>query len=135
MHFINNNVFFGCFYLLLMKNKPLYHPRLYLEVIKKKNTNYLLKYKGNNFNNQGERVIKECEIDLIEIFDILPNDFNKIINKLNKQELKKIINYIKTQYKVLDYHIKKNNYDSIKVVKDSIMLMNSFKEEILSYEL
>ena len=118
-----------------MKNKPLYHPRLYLEVIKKKNTNYLLKYKGNNFNNQGERVIKECEIDLIKNFDNLPNDLNQIINKLNKQELKKIINYIKTQYKVLDYHIKKNNYDSIKVVKDSIMLMNSFKEEILSYEL
>ena len=35
---------------------------------------------------------------------------------------------------VLKYHNKKNNYESIAVVEDSIELVKSFKLELLSYE-
>ena len=69
-----------------------------------------------------------------ELFDNLSNDFNEILNKLNEGELVKINNYLKTQYKVLEYHKKNNNYDSVRVVKESIELIESFKKELMSYE-
>ena len=34
----------------------------------------------------------------------------------------------------MEYHKKNNNYESIKVVKDSIELVEDFKLELLSYE-
>ena len=112
-----------------MKRKQLDHPRLYLKIINRKNNDLIVEYKDNIFNEQGLRKHKKCKIHLTDIYNILSDDLSKIIDKLNKEELKKINNYIKTQYKILKYHAKNNNYDSIKTVKDSILLMESFKME------
>ena len=58
------------------------------------------------------------------------DDFTEILNKLNNQELNKITSYIKTQYKVLEYHVNKNNHDSIGTVQTSIKLMEKFKKQL-----
>ena len=60
----------------------------------------------------------------------LYDDFNQIINKLNRQELIKTNNYLKTQNKILRYHKKNNNIDSIRVVEESIKLVESFRAKL-----
>ena len=113
-----------------MKKKELVHPRIYLKIIDKRDSVIIVEYKDNEFNSKGRRVIKEAKIDLNQYLNNFSNDFSQILDKLNNQELEKIDNYISTQYKVLDYHIKKNNYDSLKTVQDSIKLMEKFKEQL-----
>ena len=114
-----------------MKKKQFQHPCIYLKILDKKNSIILVEYKRNEFDEFGNRVIKVCEL---ELSDNLPNDFNEILNKLNEGELVKINNYLKTQYKVLKYHEKNNNYDSVRVVKESIELIETFKKELMAYE-
>ena len=109
-----------------MKKKGIAHPRIYLKILGKKDSVITVEYKDNEFNSKGKRVIKKTEIYL----NNFSNDFSQILDKLNSQELKKIDNYISTQYKVLDYHIKNNNYDSVKTVQESIKLMENFKEQL-----
>ena len=113
-----------------MKKKELVHPRIYLNIIDKRGSVIIVEYKDNEFDSKGRRVIKEAKIDLNQYLNNFSNDFSQILDKLNNQELEKIDNYISTQYKVLDYHIKKNNYDSVKTVQDSIKLMEKFKEQL-----
>ncbi len=113
-----------------MKKKQITHPRIYLKILEKKDSLIIVNYKDNEFNSKGNRVIKKAEIYLDEYLNNFSNDFDEILNKLNGQELNKINNYISTQYKVLDYHIKKNNYDSVKTVQTSIKLMENFKEQL-----
>ena len=59
--------------------------------------------------NFFEQKVKQRTIKLPENFDNLYDDFNQIINKLNRQELIKTNNYLKTQNKILRY-IKKQQY-------------------------
>ena len=59
---------------------------------------------------------------------------NKILNNLNKKEIKRITNYIKIQNKVLEHHKKNNNIDSFNTVLDSIKVMKNFKKEIENSE-
>tara|TARA_B100001029_G_C14728729_1_gene269140 strand:+ start:112 stop:462 length:351 start_codon:yes stop_codon:yes gene_type:complete len=115
-----------------MKTKKINHPRIYLEILNKEGPFIKIKYKDNKFNEDGKRVASVERIDLKEISDKFSNDFNEILDKLNDIELVKINNYIKTQYKVLKYHIKKNHYDSVSTVKESIKVMENFKEELIS---
>ena len=112
-----------------MRSKQLDHPRLYLKIINQKDNDLIVEYKDNIFDAEGLRKHKKCKINLSNYCNILSDDLNKILDKLNKEEFKKINNYIKTQYKILNYHIKKNNYDSVKTVRSSIQLMESFKME------
>jgi hypothetical protein len=112
-----------------MKSKRLDHPRLYLKIIDKNNNDIVVEYKDNIFNEKGLRKHKKCKINLSNYSNILFDDLNNILDKLNKEEFKKINNYIKTQYKILNYHTKNKNHDSVKTVQNSIHLMESFKME------
>ena len=116
----------------MMKKKEIIHPRIYLKVLKKAGSNITTEYKDNEFNNNGQRAIKVIEINLDQCLNNFSNDFTEILNKLNSRELNKIINYIKVQYKVLQYHIKNNNHDSVQTVKESIKVMENFKEELIA---
>ena len=113
-----------------MKKKEILHPRMYLKILKKKDSSVTVKYKDNQFSANGERIVKIDKVDLNKFSDNFSNDFKEILDKLNSQELNKITNYIKTQYKVLQYHIKNNNHDSVATVKESIKVMENFKEEV-----
>ena len=113
-----------------MKKKQITHPRIYLKILKKKDSFIIVEYQDNEFNSKGTRIIKKAEIYLDKYLNNFSNDFDEILDKLNGEELKKIDNYISTQCKVLDYHIKKNNYDSVKTVQTSIKLMKDFKKQL-----
>ena len=117
-----------------MKKKDFSHPSIYLKILDKQDSSIVVEYKNNEFDDKGNRAIKKCQIDLPESFNKLCDDFSQILNKLNSQELIKTNNYLKIQYKVLDHHRRKNNYESIQVVEDSIELVESFKLELLKYE-
>ena len=132
MYTIDNCIFFCRICLLLMKNKNIEHPRIYLQVIEKDNSTYL-NYIDNQFDQSGNRIIKKCILDSVN-HNNNSKKHNKLLSDLNILELRKTNNYIKTQNKVLDYHIKNNNYDSISIVKDSIKLMELFKEQLLANE-
>ena len=121
------------YYWYKMKKKQFQHPCIYLNILDKNNSVVLVEYKNNEFDEFGNRIIKVCKIELSESFNNLANDFSQILNKLNEGELIKINNYLKTQYKVLKYHKKNNNYDSVRVVNESIELVESFKKELIAY--
>ena len=113
-----------------MKKKEITHPRIYLRILEKKDSTVRIEYKDNEFDSNGERIIKESQINLDEYLNNFSDDFTEILNKLNNQELNKITSYIKTQYKVLEYHVKKNNHDSIGTLQTSIKLMEQFKKQL-----
>ena len=115
-----------------MKAKKINHPRIYLEILNKEGSFVTIKYKSNKFNEYGNRIVIVEKIDLNNILDKFCDDFTEILDKLNDIELIKINNYIKTQYKVLEHHNKKNHYDSIETVKESIKVMENFKKELIS---
>ena len=117
-----------------MKKKEFQHPSIYLKILNKNKSTISVEYKNNEFDEFGNRKIKICKLELPLSFNNLSDNFSQILNKLNEQELQKINNYLTIQYKVLKYHKKNNNYESIKVVKDSIELVEDFKLELLSYE-
>ena len=117
-----------------MKKKEFQHPSIYLKILNKNESTILVEYRNNEFDESGNRKIKICKLELPLSFNSLSDNFSQILNKLNGKELKKISNYLKIQYKVLEYHKNNNNYESIKVVKDSIELVEAFKLELLSYE-
>tara|TARA_B100000579_G_scaffold436400_1_gene462256 strand:- start:585 stop:941 length:357 start_codon:yes stop_codon:yes gene_type:complete len=117
-----------------MRKKDFSHPCIYLKILNKDNNVIIVEFKDNEFDDKGNRLIKQRQIELPESFDKLFDDFSQILNKLNSQELIKTNNYLKIQYKVLGHHRRKNNYESIQVVEDSIELVESFKRELLDYE-
>ena len=51
------------------------------------------------------------------------------MNAMNKEEYHNLLIYIKRQEKVLEAYLKKGFNDQYLIVKDSIKLMNSFKEQ------
>tara|TARA_B100000212_G_scaffold342317_1_gene328824 strand:- start:4822 stop:5175 length:354 start_codon:yes stop_codon:yes gene_type:complete len=110
-----------------MKKKVHSHPSIFLKIVKKDDSVITVEYIDNEFDEFFKRKVKQRKITLPENFDNLYDDFNQIINKLNEQELIKTNNYLKTQNKILKYHKKNNNLDSIRVVEDSIKLMESFR--------
>ena len=117
-----------------MKKKEFQHPSIYLKILNKNKSIISVEYKNNEFDESGNRKIKICKLELPLFFNKLSDNFSQILNKLNEQELQKINNYLTIQYKVLKYHKKNNNYESIEVVKGSIELVEAFKLELLSYE-
>ena len=113
-----------------MRKKAHSHPCIFLKVVKKNNSFVTVEYIDNEFDEFFEQKVKQRIIKLPENFDNLYDDFNQIINKLNKQELIKTNNYLKTQNKILRYHKKNNNIDSIRVVEESIKLVESFRAKL-----
>ena len=118
------DLFFCSLYILLMKHKGTQHPKLYLKILNYSLSDIKVQYVDNEFSIDGKRKKKE---------EIINNDFSidesKILNKLNESELDKLNKYVKVQNKILDYHKKKQNFDSYSVVRNSIKLMLEFKKE------
>lgn len=124
MYRSDTDLFFCSLYILLMKHKDTKHPKLYLKILNYSINDIKVQYVDNEFSLDGKRKIKEQTIN---------NDFSidesKILNKLNQLELNKLNKYIKVQNKILEYHKRKQNFDSYSVVKDSVKLMLQFKKE------
>ena len=124
MYRSDTDLFFCSLYILLMKHKDTKHPKLYLKILNYSISNIKVEYVDNEFSFDGKRKIKEQTIN---------NDFSidesKNLNKLNELELNKLNKYIKVQNKILEYHKRKQNFDSYSVVKDSVKLMLQFKKE------
>ena len=47
-----------------MKKKEITHPCIYLKVLEKKDSIIRIEYKDNEFDSNGERVIKKAQINL-----------------------------------------------------------------------
>ena len=106
-----------------MKKKLIRHPRFYKKIIENTSDQILVEYIDNEFDENFNRRVK------IEKFindnTIIIDEF---INKLNSEEFNKLNRFIKTQFKVMKHHEKKKKYDSSKVVKGSIELLNEFRD-------
>ena len=116
-----------------MKSKDLKHPKLYLKILNQNKELITVEYKDNNFGLDGERIVKVEEFILDKEYQNYSKDI-EILNKLNKQEKVKLNHYIKVQNKVLDYHKKNKNYDSVDTVIESIKIMELFKEEFVIHD-
>ena len=107
-----------------MKKKTPTHAKLFIDV--SFNTNLIKHfYKQNAFDNKGERVVLE------EIVDSNFKSFDKTqyLYEKNKEELKILNNYIKTQKRVLEKHQKARNYDACNIVKNSLDVIFDFKKD------
>jgi hypothetical protein len=116
-----------------MKNKKINHPKLFTNILNINKDILEVEYKCNEFNDLGKRIIKREFLNLKECLVDSDDDMQNILKKINNIQLLKVENYIKTQEKVLLFHEKKNNKDSIRVVKESIKMMKIFKGEFLNY--
>ena len=116
-----------------MKSKDLKHPKLYLKILNKNKNLITVEYKDNNFETNGKRIVKVEKIKLDKEYQNYLKDC-EILNKLNHQEKNKLVNYIKVQNKVLDFHKNNKNYDSIDTVQESINIMKEFKKEFTNSE-
>ncbi|MDC0144997.1 hypothetical protein OAI93_00160 [bacterium] len=104
-----------------MKKSNIFHPKLYFkyEII---NNKVQLFYYSNKLNDLGERLVES-------IFLTIKPFSNNQIKTMNKQEYRNLLIYIKRQEKVMETYLKKGFNDQYLIVKDSIKLMNSFKEQ------
>ena len=82
-----------------------------------------LSFVNNTFDGNGSRLINNELISLVK--DITSS--RDYLRYLNKIEYDKLIKYIEIQKKVLEKYQKSGNYDSSKIVKSSIILMEEFK--------
>jgi hydroxymethylpyrimidine/phosphomethylpyrimidine kinase len=105
-----------------VRKKPI-HPRLYTN-ISGDGKNIKLSFKGNVFDQEGSRLVNHEFIESVE--EIFSNKF--YLYAKNKLEYEKLIKYIKIQKKVLENHQKYGNYDSSRIVKSSIVVMEDFKD-------
>ena len=107
-----------------MKKKTTRHPRYYKKIVDVKNDYILIEYIDNEFDDNQNRVSKRKKINT----DKTLTDISEFLNKLNTEELQRLNRFIAIQNKAMGYHIKKKNYDSCKIIKNSIALMNEFKQ-------
>ena len=118
------NLFCSSFYLLLMKKKNIKHPKFYNKIIGTEKNYVVVEYIDNEFDENLNRKIKRKKFEIDKSLITL----SEFLNKLNTVELEKLNRFIKVQNKAMSYHKKNNNNDSYKTVKESIQLMNDFKE-------
>ena len=105
-----------------MKKKQTIHPKLYVD-IDYSSDKMNLSFVNNTFDGNGSRLINNELISLVK--DITcSRDYLRYLNKI---EYDKLIKYIEIQKKVLEKYQKSGNYDSSKIVKSSIILMEEFK--------
>ena len=116
-----------------MKNKKINHPKLFTKILNINKDTLEVEYKCNEFNDLGERTVKRQFLNLKECSVNSSDDMKDILKEINNKQLLKVENYIKTQEKVLLYHEKEDNKDSVRVVKESIEMMKVFKSEFLNY--
>jgi len=107
-----------------MKKKNYRHPRYYTRIVNENNKFIELEYIDNAFLDNGERIKKNIKINKKDkILKIL-----SLLNDLNKKEYNNLLRYIELQKKVLQYHKKNKQLDSVNIVKESILIMKDFKK-------
>ena len=94
-----------------------------------KNDECLINYLDNDFNSKGERITKT---------EILSNpiprkDHLDYLRTNNQKELNKLDNFLKTQKKVLEKYKKAGNYDRVKIIENSMNMLNEFKRDFDDY--
>ena len=104
-----------------MKKLNILHPKLYFKY-ELHNNNIKLFYQSNKLNHLGERIVEESLLD-VKYFS------NSQINIMNKEQYHNLLIYIKRQEKVMVTYLKKGFNDQYLIVKNSIKLMYSFKQE------
>lgn len=105
-----------------MKKRQTIHPRLYVN-IDYRGDNMNLSFINNTFDGNGSRLLNNELIGLVGNI----SSSRDYLCSLNELEYDKLIKYIKIQKKVLEKYQKSGNYDSSKIVKSSILLMEEFK--------
>ena len=103
-----------------MKKLKIFHPKLYFKY-EINNNKIQLFYYSNKFNDLGERLVES--IFLKKTFS------NEQIKVMNEEEYHNLLIYIKRQKKVMETYLKKGFSDQYLIVKDSIKVMDSFKEQ------
>ena len=107
-----------------MKKKTFSHPRLYLNIFLK-NGECLVNYLDNNLNSKGERIIQTAILS-----NLIPRkEHLDYLKTENKKEFIKLDNFIKTQKKVLEKYKKARNYDRVKIIENSMEILNEFKQD------
>ena len=124
MHFININVLYSCITVYLMKRKPHEHPKFFLNA-SIEGDNICLLFQQNQFDEDSQRIILKEKINKNSI-DL---ELEEYLTVLNKNEYIKLKKYLHVQKRVLHKHEKSRNYDACKIVKNSIIEMNTLKKE------
>ena len=107
-----------------MKKKIFHHPRLYLNIFLK-DREIFINYIDNNFSSNGKRLI---QVSLLKD-TISKNEYMEYLIYENRKQLQKLNNFLKTQKKVLEKYKKVRNYDKVKIIKNSMEILNEFKQE------
>ena len=111
-----------------MKKKQYKHPRFYIDVKKINSSKIEVSFFDNSFASNGERLILYEELNLVE-YDV---EYKDLIKYLNDLEYEKLLRYIDLQKKMLKMHRKKNNFDSVNTVQESINIMIDFKKHFIN---
>tara|TARA_B100001175_G_C19392908_1_gene582364 strand:+ start:196 stop:558 length:363 start_codon:yes stop_codon:yes gene_type:complete len=104
-----------------MKKSNIFHPKLYFkyEII---NNKVQLFYYSNKLNHLGDRLVES-------IFFKKESFSSNQIKVMNKEQYHNLLIYIKRQEKVMEVYLKKGFNDQYLIIKDSIKLMYSFKQQ------
>ena len=113
-----------------MKKKQIIHPRIYIRILEKKSSIVIAEYKSNQFNNSGQRTIKKSKLNLDQYLDNFSNDFKEILDKLNSQELNKIIEAVQF---VIEETISFRANEGNNILKDSPETLRKWLRQIYSY--
>ncbi len=113
-----------------MIKKDIQHPKLYCDFKNTKRGTELFYY-SNKLDHSGNRLMESLLDNKINSFS--GND----LNKLNKKEYNKLLNYILRQERVMNIYLNKGFNSQFMIVKDSLKLMYKFKidfERLLNNE-
>ena len=79
--------------------------------------------------NNGDRTPEVIKIYFSDLNDYKFSE--SILDYLNKKEYSNVEKYIYLQKRILKHHIKNKRYDSIRVVENSILVMEKFKDHFI----
>jgi len=104
-----------------MKKIKIFHPKLYFKY-KFQNNRIKLFYYSNQFNDSGVRLVQEDSLDTKKFSNIE-------MYKMNNNQYHNLLIYITRQERVMNTYLRKGFNDKYVIVKDSLELMHSFKQE------
>ena len=109
-----------------MKRRDPIHPKLYINLHRLK-SNLFLSYQQNKFNNKGIRIIE---------YEKLPKNSevgNFLLISKNIEQFEELKKYIIIQKRVLETYENVGNYHAGITIKNSIILLENFKDDFISW--
>jgi len=127
LYYIDNGLLCYSDFIYIVKKKQPIHPRLFIKCnyLNEKKTKLKLFFKSNIFDSNGLRIIENICIESEEQKDSIEG----YLIDVNKKEYMKLEKYIKIQKIVLDKRKKNRNYDAVKIINNSIIGMNDFRND------